>query len=77
MFPCTHFDPLARVDNLDVIFETRLNRQLQLCDQYNTLHMARVDRIDVWGPFVIVSVHGNMAKILYSSFVLKYLPTDI
>jgi len=39
--------------------------------------MGRVDGTDVWGPFVIVSVHGNMAKILYSSFVLKYLPTDI
>ena len=48
MFPCTHFDPLARVDNLDVIFETRLNRQLQLCYQCHALHMARPGKHVYW-----------------------------
>ena len=39
MFPCTYFSPLGRVDNLDVIFETRLNKHLQLCNQYHALNM--------------------------------------
>ena len=39
MFPCTHFYPLGRVDNLDVIPETRLNKHLQLCNQHHALHM--------------------------------------
>ena len=49
MFPCTYFSPLGRVDNLDVIFETRLNKHLQLCNQYHALHMARAAWIDVLG----------------------------
>jgi len=49
MFPCTHFTSLGRVDNLDVIPETRLNKYLQLCNQYYTLHVAQVDGIDVFG----------------------------
>ena len=61
MFPCTHFTSLGRVDNLDVIPETRLNKYLQLCNQYYTLHVAQVDGIDVNGPVFIVSVRGNIS----------------
>ena len=39
MFPCTHFYPLDRVDNLDVISETRLNKGLQPRHQYHALNM--------------------------------------
>jgi len=48
MFPCTHFTSLGRVDNLDVIPETRLNKYLQLCNQYYTLHVARAVEIDAF-----------------------------
>jgi len=40
MLPCTHFGTLGRVDGLDVIPETRLNKYLQLCNKYYTLHVA-------------------------------------
>jgi hypothetical protein len=49
MLPCTYSSPLARVDNLDVISETRLNKGLQFCNQYDTLHMERAAWIDVLG----------------------------
>lgn len=48
MLPCTYSSPLARVDNLDVISETRLNKGLQFCNQYDTLHMQRAGWFDVF-----------------------------
>ena len=39
MFPCTYSSPLGRVDNLVIIPETRLNKPLQLCNQYDTLNV--------------------------------------
>jgi len=48
MFPCTHFSPSGRVDNLDVILEIRINKGLQLCNQDDTLHVQRAGWIDVF-----------------------------
>lgn len=40
--PSYEFYPFGRVDNLDVISEIRINKGLQLCNQYYTLHMHRL-----------------------------------
>ncbi len=68
MFPCTHFTSLGRVDNLDVIPETRLNKYLQLCNQYYRLHMARAAWIDVYGCFFEPYVYRNMSMGFSSIF---------
>ena len=59
MFPCTYFTSLGRVDNLDVIPETRLNKYLQLCNQYYALDMERAVQIDVFGWFFNLAFSGT------------------
>ena len=57
MFPCTYSSPLGRVDNLVIIPEIRLNKHLQLCNQYDTLNVAREDFNNV----SISAIFANLA----------------